>query len=115
MDGLPWFTETRVLRGTDPQALLPGARSIICLGLNYYQDLEESPVTEGPQGRVARYAWSRDYHKVMKKRMRAYVAGLRSRLGNQFSAHWYVDDGPMLDRAAAYRAGWAGSEKTPTS
>ena len=59
---------------------------------------------------MARYAWSRDYHKVMKKRMRAYVAGLRSRLGSEFSARWYVDDGPMLDRAAAYRAGvgWFG-------
>jgi epoxyqueuosine reductase len=110
MDGLPWFTETRVLRGTDPQALLPGARSIICLGLNYYQDLQENPASEGPEGKVARYAWSRDYHKVMKKRMRAYVTGLRSRLGSEFSARWYVDDGPMLDRAAAQRAGvgWFG-------
>ena len=36
MDGLPWFTKSRVQRGTDPEALLPGARSIICLGLNYY-------------------------------------------------------------------------------
>ena len=110
MDGLPWFTETRVLRGTDPQALLPGARSIICLGLSYYQDSEDSPSTEEATGKVAMYAWARDYHKVMKKRMRAYVAGLRSRLGNQFAARWYVDDGPMLDRAAAHRAGvgWFG-------
>ena len=36
MDGLPWYSESRVLRGTSPQELLPGARSVICLGLNYY-------------------------------------------------------------------------------
>ena len=35
MDGLPWYTEARVRRGTSPQELLPGARSIICLGVNY--------------------------------------------------------------------------------
>ena len=110
MDGLPWFTETRVLRGTDPRALLPGARSIICLGLNYYQDSVDSPSTGDATGKVAMYAWGRDYHKVMKKRMRAYVAGLRSQLGKEIAARWYVDDGPMLDRAAAHRAGvgWFG-------
>ena len=35
MDGLPWFTKSRVARGTNPGELLPGARSIISLGLNY--------------------------------------------------------------------------------
>jgi len=108
MDGLPWFTESRVIRGTSPQTLLPGARSIICLGLNYYAG--EFPPPPALAGRVARYAWSRDYHKVMKKRMKAYVDGLRTRLGTEIAAHWYVDDGPMLDRAAARRAGvgWFG-------
>ncbi len=36
MDGLPWYNEARVLRGTTPESLLPGARSIICLGINYF-------------------------------------------------------------------------------
>lgn len=108
MDGLPWFTESRVIRGSSPQTLLPGARSIICLGLNYYAG--EFPPPEALAGRVARYAWSRDYHKVMKKRMKAYVDGLRTLLGTEIAARWYVDDGPMLDRAAARRAGvgWFG-------
>ena len=110
MDGLPWYHEGRVRRGTDPQELLPGARSIICLGLNYYQDGGTEQKPERPMGRVARYAWLRDYHKVMKKRMRAYVEGLSEQLGTTVSARWYVDDGPMLDRAAAARSGlgWFG-------
>lgn len=110
MDGLPWYNEARVLRGTSPESLLPGARSIICLGLNYFQSSGEGPASESPTGKVARYAWGRDYHQVVKKRMRAYVDGLRLRLGREFEARWYVDDGPMLDRAAARRAGlgWFG-------
>ncbi|MEC9272617.1 MAG: hypothetical protein VYB63_06820, partial [Chloroflexota bacterium] len=38
MDGLLWFTESRVRRGADPEILLPGARSIICLGLSYLDE-----------------------------------------------------------------------------
>jgi epoxyqueuosine reductase len=110
MDGLPWFHQARILRGTNPLALLPAARSIISLGLSYYLPEGEGPANGGPAGRVARYAWGRDYHAVMKKRMRAYVEGLRLRLGTEVAARWYVDDGPMLDRAAARRAGmgWFG-------
>ena len=110
MDGLPWYSESRVLRGTSPQELLPGARSIICLGLNYYQGEFPEPAPGAPAGRVARYAWQRDYHQAMKKRMRAFVEGVSSLLGTKVAARWYVDDGPMLDRAAAHRSGlgWFG-------
>ena len=118
MDGLQWYTESRVLRGTSPSDLLPGARSIICLGLSYWAE-DESPgdasaVREnGPspaRGRVARYAWVRDYHRVMKRRMREFVRTLERQLTSEVAARWYVDDGPMLDRAAANRAGigWFG-------
>jgi epoxyqueuosine reductase len=110
MDGLPWYSEKRVNRGTRPHELLPGARSIICLGLNYYQPDSSSQDTFGPAGKVARYARGRDYHKVMKQRMWDYVAGLGQRIDANITARWYVDDGPMLDRAAANRAGlgWFG-------
>ena len=108
MDGLPWFNEARVERGTDPQQLLPGARSVISVALSYYLPANGSP--QILEGRVARYAWGDDYHKVMKKRLRLYVRGLSERLGRDIKARWYVDDGPMLDRAAAQRAGvgWFG-------
>ena len=113
MDGLPWFTKERVGRGSDPEELLPGARSIICLGLNYYPDSEDSE-TPGT-GRIARYARGRDYHRLMKRRMRRLVIALSEHpllqdAGMNIGARWFVDDGPMLDRAAAVRAGlgWFG-------
>ena len=106
MDGLPWYTESRVRRGADPQTLLPGARSIICLGLSYLDD--ETQTASG--GKVARYASVKDYHRAMKRRMKALVRGLEERLESSIKAKWYVDDGPMLDRAAAARSGlgWFG-------
>ncbi|MDA0263681.1 MAG: tRNA epoxyqueuosine(34) reductase QueG [SAR202 cluster bacterium Casp-Chloro-G2] len=109
MDGLPWFTESRVRRGADPEALLPGARSIICLGLSYLGPGSEEPPEPG-RGKIARYARVKDYHRVMKRRMKAFVRGLEEHLGETVAARWYVDDGPMLDRAAAARSGlgWFG-------
>ena len=93
MDGLPWYTESRVMRGTSPSELLPGARSIICLGLSYFF---ESDPTAHPElvegraavGRVARYAWVRDYHRVMKRRMREFVRGLERELDSEIAARW---------------------------
>ena len=119
MDGLPWYSESRVMRGTSPSELLPGAASIICLGLSYWLDGDQEQPEPGSagfaetpssKGRVARYAWVRDYHRVMKRRMRDLVRALEQELSSQVAARWYVDDGPMLDRAAANRAGigWFG-------
>ncbi len=109
MDGLPWYTESRVRRGTDPQQLLPGARSIICLGLGYL-DSEDPEEPSSGKGRVARYARVKDYHRVMKRRMKTLVRKLEEGLQLTISARWYVDDGPMLDRATAARSGlgWFG-------
>jgi len=121
MDGLPWYHQARVNRGSSPRELLPGARSIICLGLNYFtddegqidSDTEDNCFNEGGPplvGKIARYARGRDYHRVMKRKMRALVDDLSQQLDSEISARWYVDDGPMLDRAAAARSGlgWFG-------
>ena len=111
MDGLPWYTEPRVRRGCNPEELLPGARSIITVGMSYYV-ADEGGTTEAasPRGKVARYSWGNDYHVVMKERLRDLVEGLSERLGTPIKARWYVDDGPMLDRAVAQRGGigWFG-------
>jgi epoxyqueuosine reductase len=110
MAGLPWYTEARVRRGCHPETLLPGARSIISVAMSYNTPSDEAPPAGGPQGRVARYACGEDYHRVMKRRLRAFVEGLSARLARPVRSYIHVDDGPMLDRAAAVRAGlgWYG-------
>ena len=111
MDGLPWYNEARVRRGSRPEGLLPGAKSIIALGMSYLPPKEaEPPHDNGPQGRVAVYAWGDDYHRVLKRLMKALVEDVSAKLGRDVQSRWYVDDGPMLDRGVARRAGtgWFG-------
>lgn len=108
MDGLPWFHESRVRRGCNPEAMLPGARSIIALALPYNTQDPEIPHADGKvRGRVSRYAWGPDYHKVMERRVKALLSEL-SALGG--GARFYADYGPIPDRAVAARAGvgWYG-------
>jgi epoxyqueuosine reductase len=108
MDGLPWYNEARARRGCHPREILPQAVSIISVGLNYHAPSQPQPPTDGLRGRISRYAWGRDYHKVFEQRLRALVRELQA-LGGE-SARFYVDYGPIPDRAVAQRAGlgWYG-------
>ena len=111
MDGLPWYHAARVKRGCRPEEMLPGARSIIAVAMSY---MAKAPPQTGestpPQGKVARYAWGQDYHKVMERRLKLLAQRLSERLEQTVQAKVYVDTGPMLDRAVAERAGvgWFG-------
>ena len=107
MDGLPWFHEQRVRRGARPEALLPGARSVVSLALPYHTPAPQVPEDGKPRGRVSRYAWAADYHKVIERRTKELTAAIKQ-LGG--TARAYVDYGPLPDRAVAGRAGvgWFG-------
>ncbi|MSQ26232.1 MAG: tRNA epoxyqueuosine(34) reductase QueG [Dehalococcoidia bacterium] len=108
MDGLPWYTEARARRGCRPTEILPGARSIIALGVSYYTPAPDVPADGALRGRVSRYAWGQDYHRVIEQRLRRLMRGIQS-LGGR-AAKAYVDYGPPPDRAVARRAGlgWYG-------
>ena len=108
MIGLHWYTRARVQRGCRPSELLPSARSIISVAMPYPSSSEGLHRDLG--GRVSRYAWGQDYHRMMKDKLRALVAALGERLGRDVRSRVYVDDGPMLDRAVAERSGvgWFG-------
>jgi epoxyqueuosine reductase len=99
---MAWLARNQERR-VDPQQVLPGARSVIVLALNYWQGPEPAP----PQGKIARYAWGDDYHDLIEKKLEQLDAFLRTAGGVQ---KCYVDTGPMLERdhAAAAGAGWHG-------
>lgn len=109
MDGLPWFTKERVALASEPERLLDGAKSIITVGASYHNN-EPEPSPKGNHGKFARYALGRDYHKVMKTRLRSLVRTLETDLQRTIKSRIFVDDGPMLDRAVAQRSGlgWYG-------
>ena len=93
----------------DPQKVLPGARSIIVLALNYFQgnDSRRSSRRVGTTGKIARYAWGDDYHKLIEAKLDKIDRFLRDFGGQQKS---YVDTGPILERDHAAQAGigWHG-------
>src|SRR5437588_5995725 len=96
----------------DPQRILPGAKSIIVLALNYFQRNHNAAGTaatteEKARGRIARYAWGDDYHDVIAAKLDKIDIFLREFNGEQ---KCYVDTGPILERDYAAEAGigWHG-------
>lgn len=86
----------------DVRACLPEARSLICVALNYYTPHQRP---EGKDyGKIARYGWGRDYHKVMHKKLKALTHWLESQ-GEGIIARYYADTGPVRDKVWAQRAG----------
>ncbi|KAA1284257.1 MAG: tRNA epoxyqueuosine(34) reductase QueG [SAR202 cluster bacterium] len=108
MNGYSWYTKDRVQKMNRPELLLEGARSVISLATSY---LTTDPDTTAPNsGRVARYAWGDDYHKVLKTKLKEFCMKLEIITGEKVHSRIFVDDGPMNDRAAARRSGvgWFG-------
>jgi epoxyqueuosine reductase len=97
----------RVDAYADPGRVLPGARSVLVLGLNYRT---EDPATPRPgDGRVSRYAWGVDYHDLIHDRLKKLITVLRD-LAPTAAARGVVDTAPLLEREFAQLAGlgWVG-------
>ncbi len=110
MDYLARWQDLRV----DPRLLLDGARSVIVVawqdeGLAGKTQVLE-PNDDEPRGRVARYAWGRDYHRVVRKLLHRLADRLRDEMGEPFEARACVDTAPIIERevAAAAGVGWIG-------
>ncbi|HEX9989456.1 MAG TPA: tRNA epoxyqueuosine(34) reductase QueG [Chloroflexia bacterium] len=111
LSGLSWFTKERAAVAGDPRNLMPGARTVVSLGISYLSDEPVQPSMPGtPRGRVARYAWGLDYHEVFKDKLWALHAFVQERLGRPVEARALVDTARIVDRAVAQRAGlgWYG-------
>src|SRR5919107_5459829 len=88
---------------SDPRRLQKSARSVVSLGVSYYPGEHPENVSGG--GRVARYAWGKDYHLVIKERLRELRAELEEALGCRIRARAFTDAVPLLERSAAQHAG----------
>jgi epoxyqueuosine reductase len=92
----------------DPCILLPGAKSIVVIGMNYHPTNAERAQSSG-RFKVARYAWGEDYHRVLRRLLKR----LRSRLKNAcpgLKGRICVDTAPFMDKYWAQMAGlgWQG-------
>ncbi len=100
----------------DLSRLLPGAKSVVVLAMNYYREQEEREHSfhKRPRpdsfGRIARYAYGRDYHKIIKKKLKKLEEFIKEEGGkfekgtNVVRTKSYVDTGPVLERALAEQA-----------
>jgi epoxyqueuosine reductase len=88
---------------TEPQRIVPDAKSIAVFAVSY-SSAKAPPRGEG-YGRVARYAWGRDYHRVLKRRLANFVEEISRILGTEVNYRVFSDAVPLLERALGRRAG----------
>lgn len=89
-----------------PDRMLADCRSIVLVGLNYYQTTPAptDSADHEPRGRVARYAWGRDYHKTLGKRLKRVARALSADFeGHHFRG--FTDATPLSERYYGARAG----------
>ena len=96
---MDWLNREPARRST-PGALVPDAQSVLTLAINYYR---EQPALAPGYASISRYAAGLDYHLVMEKGMKHLIHDLKHRLPGAY--RYYVDYGPVLERAFAERAG----------
>ncbi|HXV75952.1 MAG TPA: tRNA epoxyqueuosine(34) reductase QueG [Candidatus Polarisedimenticolaceae bacterium] len=103
---MTWMARDPTQRA-DPTHLLDRCRSVVALAIGYYPGEDEAAPAVG-QGRVASYARGRDYHKVLRPKLRRLTSWLIDETGGR--ARGFVDTAPVLERGWAERAGlgWIG-------
>lgn len=91
----------------DPRLLMPSARSVVCVALNYYRP--EKHVEDPEIGKISRYAWGDDYHDVLRDKLKLLLESIRERLP-EVEGRICVDSAPIMDKAWAVRSGlgWIG-------
>ncbi len=89
----------------DPTKLVPGAKSVITMLLNYYPG--KTATQQNPK--VSKYAWGKDYHEVIKKKLNLLLSLIREHIG-EVNGRGFVDSAPVLERSWAQRSGlgWIG-------
>lgn len=88
---------------TTPAKLLPSVKSIVVIAVAY--DRTPRPERAPGYGRIARYAWGRDYHKVLRRRLERLLEVVQSHVGHSIEYRVFADSVPLLERALARRSG----------
>ena len=90
----------------DPRLLVPGAKSVVSLLLNYFPSQEQTD-TSAPK--ISKYAYGSDYHQVIKDKLTSLLEFIKEEIGN-VAGRSFVDSAPVLDKAWAKKSGlgWIG-------
>lgn len=105
MHGTMHYMQNHFELRVDPQKLVPGAKSVVTLLINYF------PETTQPLAapKISKYAYGQDYHEVIRKKLNEFLQIIRGAIGD-FNGRGFVDSAPVLERAWAQKSGlgWIG-------
>ncbi len=101
------YMERNFHKRKDIKEILPSAKSVISLALNYYTPFRH--IEEKGKGKVSRYAWGKDYHFIMWEMLEKLESELKQ-IEPELETKSYVDTGPVMDKVWAVKSGlgWMG-------
>ena len=100
------YLEKNIDKRLDPRLLVPGSKSVISLSYNYFPPKK---LIEENNFIISKYAYGKDYHKVLKKKLKKLFASIREKIG-EIEGRVFVDSAPIHERAWAKLSGlgWVG-------
>lgn len=101
------YMEKNFHKRKDVREILPNAKSVISLAINYYTP--DHYTNQNDKGKVSRYAWGKDYHLIIWQKLDELETELKH-LEPELETHSYVDTGPVMDKVWAVKSGlgWMG-------
>lgn len=105
MHGQMSYMENHFDKRLDPTKLVPGAKTVISLLLNYFPSDSQTEETY----KISKYAYGQDYHHVIKEKLRSLHQFIQEEIG-EVHGRAFVDSAPVLDKAWAAKSGlgWIG-------
>ncbi|MBL0333384.1 MAG: tRNA epoxyqueuosine(34) reductase QueG [Chlorobiota bacterium] len=103
---MTWL-ERNIEKRIDVKQILPSTKTVIVLAKNYYNNFQQNDKPD--VGKISKYAWGRDYHKVLGNKLKLLDKFLKE-LSENVENKWYVDTGPIMEKQWAVKAGlgWMG-------
>lgn len=108
---MQYLTGHRAELRADPRNLLPGAKSVVCVGKLYNgPEAYSTAFSSSELGWISRYAWGEDYHGLVRRGLDRLAAAIREEAGAGVQTRACVDTAPLLERSLAREAGlgWIG-------
>ena len=105
MHGNMQYMENHFDMRIDPSKLVPGAKSVITLLLNYFPEQQQDETAP----KIGKYAFGNDYHEVIREKLKLFIAEIKVSVG-EVNGRGFVDSAPVLERSWAQKTGlgWIG-------
>ena len=105
--GTMQWMESNLEKRMDVKKLFPDAKSVVVIAVNYYSPEKHDDDPE--KAKISRYAWGKDYHKILKKKLKQLLLEIK-KLDSKIDGRICVDTAPMQDKLWAVEAGigWQG-------